>query len=435
MLAPADVEIKVLSSLLTLADLRLMQTRGLSSDSFLLYGEVYAYVLEYVHTYQEMPRPADLVSRFKDTDSAIDFEQPGNLEYYIDELHKLELARNIRISIKQHIGDRGLDLDRNPDETMRLIVQDLGGMSHSRSQNVAMLDRDALSRLQTLQDRQTASAEGRIIGVPTGLKCFDGYQEGWQPGEAVMLIGPKGSGKSWMMMYFAIIAYQHGLKVLFFSPEMSWEECALRFDVMLARQFYDNFLTHTELKTGINADIDQYRAWLEKLTDRADFMCVDSVDDVGFTLTGMISMMDEFHPDLVVLDGIHLVKDAHGVSDWSIIKETADGLKSWAQRGKNVTIWSGQVDREGMRHAHEPVASGASAAYGKAAVESANRLITLGADSDDPYRRVFKVPNNRSGREWHEKQTLIFDVNTGLIEQQMVQEPVAFNIEDFEKEF
>ncbi len=435
MLAPADVEIRVLSSITTLHDLRLMQEAGLSAESFVLYSEVYSYVLEYVHTYQEIPRPADVVTRFKNTDSELELEGPGNIEYYIAELRKLALARNLRESIRMRIGERGVNLDRNPDETARLIMQDLSGLNHSRSQNVGMLDRDALARLQTLQDRITASSEGRIIGIPTGLKCFDNYQEGWQPGEAALIIGPKGSGKSWMMMYFAVIAYRHGLKILLFSPEMAWEECALRFDVMLARQFYDEFLTHTQLKTGVGADVEAYRKWLEFLTARSDFMCVDNIDDVGFTLTGMLSMIDEFQPDMVVLDGMQLVRDSNGVAGWEVIKAAADGLKAWAQRNKKVTLWAGQVDKEGMRHASEPVSSGAQAAYGKAAVEAANRLITIGADSDDPYRRVFKVPNNRSGREWHEKQTLVFDVDTGHIEQLVVQEPSAFDIADFEKEF
>lgn len=435
MLAPADVEIRVLSSIQSLHDLGQFQEFGLSEDSFMLFGDVYAYVMEYAHLYQEIPRKEDIEVRFKDTDNALELEAPGNLEYYLTELNKLAMARTVRDTIRRHIGDHGSHIDRNPDETARLIAHDLSNVNHRRSRNIAMLDRDALTRLDSLKVRIDAAEAGKIIGIPTGLKCFDEYQEGYQPGEAIMLIAPKGAGKSWMAMHTAVTAYHAGFKVLFFSPEMSWEECALRFDVMLARKFHAaQKLTHTQLKTGVQVDLDDYKRWLESLVKRSDFMCVDSVSAVGFTLTGMIALISEFNPDLVVLDGIHLVKDEKGDQQWQVIKDCADALKSDAQRNKRVVFWVGQVDREGMKNPTEPVSTGAQAAYSKAAVEAANRLITMGADSDDPYRRVFKVPNNRSGREWHEKQTLIFEVDTGHIEQASVKQPSAFNMSDFEEE-
>jgi energy-coupling factor transporter ATP-binding protein EcfA2 len=434
MLAPADVEIRVLSAITSMHDLGQFQEFGLDESSFLLFGDVYAYIVEYAHTYQDVPRKEDIEVRFKDTDSALELEAPGNLDYYLTALHTLAMARNVRDVIRRRIGEHGSNIDQNPDEAARLIAHDLGAINHRRSRNVAMLDRDALFRLAALKEKIEAAEAGKIIGIPTGLKCFDEYQEGWKPGEGIMLIGPKGSGKSWMLMHFAVTAYHAGFKVLFFSPEMSWEECALRFDVMLARKYHAQMVTHTQLKTGVQVDLDDYRRWLETLTDRSDFMCVDSVSAQGFTLTGMLAMISEFQPDLVCLDGIHLVKDEKGDQQWQVIKDCADGFKNDAQRNKRVAIWVGQVDREGMKNPTEPVNTGAQAAYSKAAVEAANRLITIGADSDDPYRRVFKVPNNRSGREWHEKQTLIFEVDTGHIEQASVQQPSAFNMADFEEE-
>ncbi len=434
-LAPADVEIRVLSSIKNLADLGKFQEFGLTESSFMLFGEVYTYVVEYAHTYQEIPQSTDIEARFKGTDSELELELAGNLEYYLTELHKLAQSRKIREFVRLRAGEHGANIDNNPDETARLLAHDLAALNHGRSRNVAMLDRDAMTRLTVLKERIQAAEDGKIIGIPTGLRCFDEYQEGWQPGEAIMVIAPKGAGKSWLLMHFATVAYHQGFRVLFFSPEMSWEECALRFDVMLARKYHvQHSITHTQLKTGVQVDLNDYKTWLESLVKREDFMCVDSVSVSGFTLSGMLGMISEYNPDLVCLDGIHLVKDEKGDQQWQVIKDCADGLKNDAQRNKRVVIWVGQVDKEGMRNASEPVSTGAQAAYSKAAVEAANRLITMGADSDDPYRRVFKVPNNRSGREWHEKQTLIFEVDTGHIEQTIVSAPSVFNLAEFEEE-
>ncbi|KKK96588.1 hypothetical protein LCGC14_2661250, partial [marine sediment metagenome] len=251
--------------------------------------------------------------------------------------------------------------------------------------------------------------------------------QGWQPGEAIMIMGSKGHGKSFLAMFFACKAYQNGAKVLFLSPEMSWEECALRFDVILARLAQQEF-SLTGLTTGRVEETERYRAWLESLCQREAFICIDSADTAtgAFTLASMLALQDEYRPDLLVVDGIHLVGGEDRVSGWERIKRAADGLKAAAQYYKSVVIWCSQVDREAMRAPTEPAASGASAAYGKAAVEAANRLITLAAYAGDSRRRVFKVPNNRGGREYHTKQHLLFDVDIGRIEQLDVDLPQDF---------
>lgn len=427
MLEPADVEIKLLSAIQYAGDIATLKEIGIEAGSFLIFGQVFAYLEEYLAAYSELPRKTDIEVRFKDTDCEIDLEEPGNLEYYAGELRVLALARKLRVVIRGRIGDHGVNLDSNPDEVARLLAIDLQDLQSTRSKNIAILDRDAMVRYGQLEARIAASTAGEVIGIPTGLRCFDDYQEGWQAGEGIMIIGPKGSGKSWIMMLWATVAYKHGCKVLYFSPEMSWEECALRFDVLLANQYHKE-LSHTKIKTGTLVNMDEYREWLESLTERADFVCVDSIGARGFTLPSMLGLVEEHQPDIVFLDGIHLVKDIRGEQKWETIKLTADGLKESALRRKTVAIWAGQVDREGMRNATEPVSSGAQAAYSKAAVEGADRLITLGMDSDNPFRRVFKVPNNRSGREWHLKQNLIFNVDIGRIEQAEPQEEFSLGI-------
>ena len=131
------------------------------------------------------------------------------------------------------------------------------------------------------------------------------------------------------------------------------------------------------------------------------------------------------------MDGIHLIGDASGrLTGWEVIKRAADGFKAAAQHHKNTVIWCSQVDREAMRNPTEPATTGASAAYGKAAVEAANRLITLATYAGDSRRRVFKVPENRSGRTILTKQHLIFDVDWGKIEQVEVLLPADFSPDD-----
>ncbi len=425
-LTPAETELKLLSSIVDPQDLTVLLREGVSEETFMVYGAVFAYLLDYTRQYdRQLPSRRDLEAVFKDEE--LQLVEPGKLQFYVDELRKQDLVRRAQHAILDRFGREGAQLLENPDETVRLLAEDLRGFQRHQTQRVALLDRDALIRLGWLRERIQAAQEKRVLGIPTGLRIFDEQLQGWQPGEAIMVMGAKGVGKSFLTMYFACVAYQHGVKVLYLSPEMGWEECALRFDVVLARLAQQE-LSLTGLTTGRAADVDRYQVWLESLCQREAFVCIDSADTStgAFTLPSMLALQDEYRPDLMVVDGIHLVGGEDRVSGWERIKRAADGLKAAAQYYKSVVIWSSQVDREAMRAPTEPAASGASAAYGKAAVEAANRLITLAAYAGDSRRRVFKVPNNRGGREYHTKQHLLFDVDIGRIEQLDVDLPQDF---------
>ena len=272
-----------------------------------------------------------------------------------------------------------------------------------------------MERLGWLDERAEASKRGRTLGIPTGLRCFDSNMQGWGAGEAIMVMAPKGTGKSWIALFFGVVAYKAGFKVLFLSPEMTYKECALRYDVLLAFQSGIS-LSHAALSAGTQ-DRTEYESWLRELTRRDQFIVEDSPGVEGFTTANILASIDTHRPDLVVLDGIHLVGGEAGQTGWERIKHVADALKATAQHLNCTVIWTSQVDREAMRNPTEPASTGASAAYGKAAVEAANRLITIATYEGNPKRRTFKVPNNRSGREFHTKQHLYFDVDIGEIRQ------------------
>ena len=409
MLPPEEAEIKLLSSIETTSELGYIVREGITPDSFLSHGRVFSHMLDYSRTYGNMPAQADMESEFEVT-----FSAPGDLEFYLRELLRIELIRNAHSIIVTRLGKKGINLRENPEEVVRRISEDLRKVQKTSRRHVAWLDRDAMTRVGWLRETAAATAEGKVLGIPTGLSCFDAQAQGWGPGEAIMVMAPKGTGKSWVSMYFGVMAYNAGFKVLYLSPEMVHKECAYRFDVLLAYQRGIR-LSHSGLTTG-RQDEAEYSDWLESLTSRDQFIVIDSPDVGGFTTENVLSLIDEHRPDLAILDGLHLVGGDARLSGWEIMKQAADALKATAQHLNCAVMWTSQTDRAAMRNSTEPAASGASAAYGKAGVEAANRLITL-ANSDDSRVKHFKVPNNRNGLEWHTTQRLRFDVDAGYIEQ------------------
>lgn len=413
MLPPEEAEVSLLSSIRTPQDLTILLREGVTEEAFLVYGDVFRHYLQYSREYGSLPKHSDVALEFRDL--GLEFREPGELSFYLQEVLKLDLVRRTQATIIERLGEQGSRLVADPAETVRALTEDLRKLQHSSVRHVAWLDRDALVRLGWLQEKAEAARERQVLGIPTGLACFDRRMQGWGPGEAIMVMAPKGVGKSWLALYFGVVAYRAGYKVLFLSPEMAWEECALRFDVLLAHQVGVG-LSHTDLSTG-QQDQAEYETWLRELTRREQFIVIDSPEAGGFTAANTLALIEEHRPDLVLLDGLHLIGGDPKQSGWERIKQAADALKATAQHLKCTVVWTSQVDREAMRNPTEPAATGASAAYGKAGVEAANRLITLANFEHDSRRKTFKVPNNRSGQEFHTRQHLLFDVDVGAIRQ------------------
>ena len=423
MLPPEEAEGRLLSSIVRAADISLLIREGVVPEAFSVYGEVYQHYMEFAREYGTVPQAGDVLSQFHHL--GLELGEPGELLYYAREVASHWLARRAYAAVTERYGINAVKLQADPQQAVQLLGEDLRRLQPSTARHVAYLDRDALSRLEWLKEKSEALKQGKMMGMPTGLVCFDGSQQGWEPGEAIMVMAPKGTGKSWLLLYFGVVGYNAGYRVLFLSPEMSWQECALRFDVLYSHQV-GTALSHEALSTG-KADQVVYEEWLRELTVRDRFVVVDSPGPGGFTTSNILALLDEYKPDLVLVDGLQLITGEASQAQWDRIKQAADSLKAAAQYLSCTVIWSSQVDREAMRNPTEPAATGASAAYGKAAVEAANRLITLANFDGDDRRRSFKVPNNRSGREYHTRQHLLFDVDVGNIHQLI--DPVYANPE------
>lgn len=418
MLPPEVAESRLLSSLTSQADIAKCQRMGLTELAFSVYPEVWTFYRDYAREYGAVPLPADVVSQLGD--SAPTYTEPGDLEYYAEEVLGNYTVSRVHAAIVDRLGPEGVKLQASPDEAARLLAEDLRRLARGAQQHVMWLDRDSMQRLEWLEEARKAQATGSVIGMPTGLRCFDDAKHGWEPGEAIMVMGPKGAGKSWIVTYFGTVAHFHDYKVLLLSPEMSVRQVALRFDVLLAR-LVGKQLSHSGLMVGTQ-EVQPYKEWLEGLSTKERFIAVDSAAAGGFTVSNTLGYIDEHKPDIAILDGIHLIGGEGRQSGWERIKEAADALKATAQRLGCTVVWTSQVDRGAMANPTEPAATGSSAAYGKAAVEAANRLITVGRFKGDAKRRTFKVPNNRSGPEFHATQHLAFDVDIGRIEQTIWEE-------------
>ncbi|KKK71493.1 hypothetical protein LCGC14_2913340, partial [marine sediment metagenome] len=176
-LTPAETELKLLSSIVDPQDLTVLLREGISEETFMVYGAVFAYLLDYTRQYdRQLPSRRDLEAVFKDEE--LQLVEPGKLQFYVDELRKQDLVRRAQHAILNRFGREGTQLLENPDETVRLLAEDLRGLQRHQTRRIALLDREALVRLGWLQERIQAAKEKRVLGIPTGLRVFDDQLQG-----------------------------------------------------------------------------------------------------------------------------------------------------------------------------------------------------------------------------------------------------------------
>lgn len=68
------------------------------------------------------------------------------------------------------------------------------------------------------------AAGGKPTGIPSGLEDLDRLTNGWKPGQLVTVAGPTSTGKTTLMLQFALHAARRGRRVLILTLEMAEAE-------------------------------------------------------------------------------------------------------------------------------------------------------------------------------------------------------------------
>ena len=406
-LTPDRLEVAVLSLLREPQNISLAIEAGITKDAFQVEknASTWTYITERAARGER--------STLADVSLACGVElldQVADAVGFIEELAKRALARKTR----QILVSRLDELENNPAKAVRGILGDLGELRYGLGAraHTSHLDSDVMQRLSLVKEYAEKAKRGELVGIPTGFPCFDSKGDTWKPGEVVAIIGSPNVGKSMLLTWFSSYAYWYGnQKVLFISPESTVLDIAFRVDTILAR-FLGLKITNSDLRNGA-VDLKEYEKYAVQVASRSDWITRDCGDAGVFTVADIISQAREHRPNILAIDGFHLIKgDAH--TTWENMKEAAQTLKGLAQSMDMVVIAASQVGRDAVLAADDTPEIGHSA-YGMALVETANRVISMAEKRGDQYRRVFKVPKNRDGAKILTRRYMRFDVDHGNI--------------------
>jgi len=334
-------------------------------------------------------------------------------DVYLTELSLRTVSKRAQIALLT-LSDK---LSIDPLNTIQKLILALSDLHRPVNTRQSFFDADALARFEDYLQKRIKIDNGESIGIPTGLGVFDKKGDTWKPGEVVGVYGPLNTGKSWLLIYFAAYAYYYSnAKVLFMSPENTISDINARLDPVIGR-----FMGYTLSNRGIRNGTQEPKAYEKYLREiaakgRKDFIIRDSGDKGAFTIDDITSLMREYKPDLVFVDGFHLI--SNGGKTWENMKSSAEQIKGLAQYQGCTVIAGSQVKREAVLAADETAELGQEA-YGMGLSEAANRVISLAAKRGVKDQRIFRVVKHRDGEQILTKQYLHFDVDTGNIFQIM----------------
>jgi replicative DNA helicase len=296
-------------------------------DFFYDNKDVWDFVVDFYHKYQKAPSKITIQENFKDF-PLVKVEE--HLDYYIDQAREKCIEYEIKSLVRQ-AGDILRESGAGP--ALNFFVQKTNSLMKvsGRVKDVDIAS-DYMARVNDLRDRVGGKNKGHL-GIPSGITVIDHHFGGWQKGDLVVILGWTGVGKSFMGLMFAINAWLHGYRPLYISLEMDRQQVEYRVDTILNGGKY---FRNSELVHARNINPDDYESWVKNTFDGKHPFYLVTSNGMDQPNQHMIqSKIDQYSPDLVILDYHGLFEDASGaVSEVERTKNLSKAFKRLALKNE-----------------------------------------------------------------------------------------------------
>lgn len=265
------------------------------------YGDVFGEVKSYYNKFKQAPTFDILRKKFPDLED-IDTDAPTG--HYLEQLKDSFLRSRIERTIL--LASKGLKV-ATPSEVLDRINKEFARLSRvsAVTVDVNILDTD---EARAHYEQVAAKVEdGGSLGIPTGFAGMDSsYTTGFAPGHLCYAMGFSQAGKSWFSPLMAIRAWEHGVKPMIISLEMTPAAMRDRIYTMMGNGVFKN----DELTRG-QLDFDTFDTWAEsiKKSGKPEFIVVSGTGGQDVTPNFIQAKIEQHHPGFIVIDYQQLLMD------------------------------------------------------------------------------------------------------------------------------
>lgn len=268
-------------------------------------ADIWEFIKEYYYRNREVA-PKDLLVEEFDVELP---EVSGTVKHYLEQL---------RDEYQNHQLDRiarGLarDIGEKPNKVLINKLQEMMVDVVGISADVKDLDvtdtKIAIDHF--IETKKKMEENGGVLGIRTGYDSIDAsYPPGFAGGHYIVVLSRTGQGKSWFVMSIANNVIKQGKNVLYVSLEMPTQDVRNRsYSLLSEGKFTMNDLSRATF------DIDDMSKWAEEELDNVGKLWAVGSDGMGDFSTPMLqSKIDQYSPDLVVVDYLQLLQDKRNSS-------------------------------------------------------------------------------------------------------------------------
>jgi replicative DNA helicase len=325
-----NYEMRLINSIVDTGDIVTAINEG-SEGVFSEYRDIWNFILSHYDKHSKTPSKDTIKSHFSDFEFIVTSEP---INYYIDQAKKESLALQARRIISQA---HSLLSELGPKESLAYLMENTSKL-YKYSSNLKDTDlvgewRDRVEDLKT----RAANPNKDFIGIPSGITVIDKVFGGWQAGDFIVLLGWTGVGKSFIARLFAVNAWRAGYRPMIISLEMNKAQEGQRLDTLLNNG--EGYFTNTDLIKANEKIVGTYERWAEKtFTGKHPIYLVTSEGLETADQNMVQAKIDQYQPDLVILDYHGLFDDASGAkNETEKAKNLSKAFKRMAVKN-NITI-------------------------------------------------------------------------------------------------
>lgn len=261
------------------------------------HSDIWQGIKEHYDMYGTVPAPDVILKKFPDFDYDKDIK---GTEYLLDEVRTEFLDNGVRSMIRSAAN---AVQDHKAGDALDRLIKDAAKLKRmtSKVRDIDAGDADAAASYYEQVARQR---ENGGLGVMTGLPAFDTcLPSGIMPGHFGVILAYPAIGKSWLMAYFAVLAWRSGKTPLIISLEMTEAEVRNRIYTIIGNGRW----SHRDLSAG-RVDAKEFKEWHQKVfVGKPPIHIISSDSEGGVTPIVVQGKIDQYKPSLVLLDYLNLM--------------------------------------------------------------------------------------------------------------------------------
>lgn len=384
----ASSELLLISKIIQERDLQVPIRSGLKPEH--LNGEwstIWTWLLEFYREHGSVPTERVFSQEFGDVD--LDDASAEPFSRLLEEIFTNYKKRILMDTLSQAIPELNND---NLEEALTTLTT---GIQKTAVEAARLRDIDIIQNWENRISRydEMRSTPNALRGIPTGFNGLDRITHGLRPQQFIVFVGEPKRGKSLFALIIGNAAHIHGKRPLFVSFEMSIEEQEARYDSFISK------VPYTRILSGDLTDSDMKKIKLALALRKNMQPFVFSEDTASLTtVSALSSKVQEYQPDLLIVDGVYLMDDEEGEPKGSpqALTNITRSLKRLAQRFDIPVVATTQVLSWKLNNKKTRAVTADAIGYSSSFAQDADLVLGVERNPDIDDQAIIRVVIARS---------------------------------------